>query len=780
MIVEALVIVAAIGSDGQAVSQWLTSHGLGDSVVEAWSQSRDEPGRASAMAMAIAHDLRREDDDLLVESRREQADQLLDSLELLEAAQLELEIISSSIRSRHRAQWNRKLGRSTRVIPAASRSSWSRANELIAKLKRRRGRLFDTPGSGDAAVATARRTELVAIDRIIRRAWALDGWARLLEGRAHGDAASLRRAMKSFARVLEVPVLQLNPEAASRDLRRDATVARSTVGLALALAATGRDEEALEWMELSASPEVRSSVRLDAARWHVLLAAEAGRFDVVRDVLERAGDDDPDLGVLAAIESCHHQDNAARSVVNQVVNSLAEQSDTGRLRLIGRVCELPTGVSIVSLAAAMSAWDVATASSVSPDQWAALGDQLVQAALAAGQDGVEVPATVDYLVGWAYRRGNHPEEAAAAFLGSADAGVMTEESLAMAADALSSINSNATRDTLVRALNQFPDGRWWRRHALQLARLDGRLDSRWRDRLGVIPSTDPDRGAIDAVLEALAWNQYSNTPRDHEVAVEYLHVVMPMLLDSRNAKDVAAWTPRAVAAALSLGIAGRSDADAALSYAQEFGVVESSPGLLSQRAHLRVLHGDIVAAELDAASACGLAPDSDACEAADLLVLQAVQGDTSLADLQAALRSGRRLITEDNRRSVLLRVGQVAAALAAHSPPDVSAVKTLDDVLALGMATGPLLSARAQAATNQKQWSAALQWWQRAGEQWNRDQPEWFETRLEYLTALSHVDSAAAITAVSQHLSLYPGGGPAPWGDRFESLKVLLQSGTDP
>lgn len=58
--------------------------------------------------------------------------------------------------------------------------------------------------------------------------------------------------------------------------------------------------------------------------------------------------------------------------------------------------------------------------------------------------------------------------------------------------------------------------------------------------------------------------------------------------------------------------------------------------------------------------------------------------------------------------------------------------------------------------------------------------PDWYEARYESIRALAERDPASALAAVQQHAVLYPDLGPAPWGQRFETLRATLESGGRP
>ena len=782
MFLEVVLATCMLAGDGQTVADWLREQDMSHCVVEAMLRHRQSPEDVALAAQAIASDLRELADPMLQQHRQAQGEAILGELNLLLAAELELELASSAIRTMHRAQWMRRLGKAEQYVPATSSFSSRRIKLLIRDLERRRDQLADTPGAGTAAVAIARRDEMVAIDRLIRRAWSLNGWARLLESIASGDIVARRNATESFARVLELPANRLSPKYASLDLRRDPTVARSMLGLALVESATDRHDAALEWIQAATNTVVPDVVRAEAARWHVFVAAAAGRFDLISREIEQSAEDDPDLLVLAALESCAQSTSEATQVVSTAIGRLHELQDLERLRLVARRCPLVVTGPLAALAEALAAWDQALERDAQPEAWREVAVRMAEAGNHASSGGTGLPNTYDYQLGWAWRKAGEAIEAAAAYVASADAGFQVDECLALAIDAMAEAQPSSPRliELLERSVHEQPSGRWWRRHVLQLASLSGRLGPDVMDRLLAIPSTDPDRALIDQALEVVAWYQVLQQPEVPEVLASYVRTVMPILLESSDPAQVRLVAARVASVSLALGSGGVDDCELALNYAQEVGVVDTSVELRSLRARWHAQQGDLVQAESDARAAMILDRSDPAVKTALREIVFAARDDLTDEDVLAAVAAALAMPLGEVPPNVRAQIGMLASMMLRRNPRDTVALQLLEGVLELGKGSSELLIARAGAASAQQDWHSAVLWWQRANHALPATSDAWFRSRYEGIYALSFVDLPRATAAARQHVGLYPTGGPSPWGELLLRLEADLAQGDAP
>jgi hypothetical protein len=73
--------------------------------------------------------------------------------------------------------------------------------------------------------------------------------------------------------------------------------------------------------------------------------------------------------------------------------------------------------------------------------------------------------------------------------------------------------------------------------------------------------------------------------------------------------------------------------------------------------------------------------------------------------------------------------------------------------------------------------ATALDAWRRLASGLAPGSDEWFEARLRQMSMLARLDRSRAIAAIRQHRTLWPGLGPAPWGERFAELERRLGLG---
>ncbi len=782
MVLKVLILSGALASDGQAVVDWLERHGMQHCVVEARLRHQQTPEDAAAAAKSIAADLRNFDDALLAEQRRAQGELILGDLDLLTAAELELEMMSSTVRRMHQVLWERRLGQPVEYVASSSRYPARRIKTMIRNLQRRRQEVATAPGVGDAGVAMARRDEVVLIDRLVRRAWFLNGWARLLEGLLSEDGLVEDEARESFAQVIELPMHRLSPVHASLDLRSDPLVARSVFGLALVAVANGRPDAALAWMDAEMPLGVPDHVLMEAARWHVMVAAAVGRFDVVLDVLEQVADTDAELCVLAALESCQQSAPEAAQVVSLAVRHLHEQEDLERLRMVARQCPLQGTGARSELAMALAAWDRALQDDGVPAAWLSVAEQLWHATQEARRVGLVTPNALDYQLGWAWRQAGESTQAAAAFLQSVDANFRAEESLALAIDAMAASGSSPSEliELLARSLRQWPTGRWWVRHALQMAELTGSLEPDVEERLLAIPRSDPNRSRVDEAMERLAWRQLLDDPNDVSLLQAYVQVAMPLLMERDQSALIGQWAARIASASLALPSAGLEDAQLALDRAAELAVLDGSVELRCLRARWHAERGELVQATDDMLIAQQLDADHPGIESAWRAILAAVDEDASDEQVQAVVMASKALASRPLTDAVRVAVGQVAALGVTRDPTDLQALALLEEMVSQSEPPAALVVMRAQAATAQGDWTSAAEWWQRASQGVVQQGPAWFEARYEMIRALARVDAALARATIDQHVGLYPDGGPSPWGPRLLDLQKALRQGSLP
>ncbi|MEM7756465.1 MAG: hypothetical protein AAF297_12635 [Planctomycetota bacterium] len=105
---------------------------------------------------------------------------------------------------------------------------------------------------------------------------------------------------------------------------------------------------------------------------------------------------------------------------------------------------------------------------------------------------------------------------------------------------------------------------------------------------------------------------------------------------------------------------------------------------------------------------------------------------------------------------------------------------SLDQVsLQRGVATADALRRLGRLAEEAGKERLALDAWRTLSAATPAGRRPWFEARFNSIRLLARTEPARAGEALTQHLALYPEGGPNPWDDRFDDLRRELSAQAD-
>lgn len=160
---------------------------------------------------------------------------------------------------------------------------------------------------------------------------------------------------------------------------------------------------------------------------------------------------------------------------------------------------------------------------------------------------------------------------------------------------------------------------------------------------------------------------------------------------------------------------------------------------------------------------------------------------SSLETARAVVRHGVRVIdrigaepgklNEPGILAVYATVAGAAAEIArgaGEQPMRDLAIKLYKAILVVQPRTEPALRGLADLGESAGDFASAVGAWKTLLESMSSGTEAWFEAKYNFIRLLARVDAGKARTAMTEHLILYPDGGPEPWGPKIKGLEPTL------
>jgi hypothetical protein len=132
-----------------------------------------------------------------------------------------------------------------------------------------------------------------------------------------------------------------------------------------------------------------------------------------------------------------------------------------------------------------------------------------------------------------------------------------------------------------------------------------------------------------------------------------------------------------------------------------------------------------------------------------------LDGDAGFAAALDTVRSGTSVYLASDDESMGTDVLGLARRLARRRPKDVTLLRT-----------------RAVLEERVGDQAASIEAWRTLGAGLPDGSEAWFEARFHLIEGVGRMDADRGRKLLSQHLVMYPGGGPPPWGSRIEALQT--------
>ena len=663
------------------------------------------------------------------------------------------------------------------------------------------------------------------------------GWCLYYQGWLSDDVDKAELAESYFAKVLSLD--SLSPGDVSMDLRATAGIGWSIIGMALVSQMVGSEMSAMDWLDLLDEPIVPDEIRSQVPGWRLAILLEAGRFDEAQSFLESSVDIIPEKPVLwirmAAVHALDSGEGpAARSLASMSLAELASLGELSQLQdIVGRYPDSISGESFpFAYARAVLDYRQAMAMQDAPDTdemtrreaWMNARKSVELALKAEDVDRFDqARQQAGLLHAWSLYHLNQYQEASvifesvSEFLPEQDSG----EALWMAfvsEERRFQLEPDLPReraDGLIESyLRRFPDGQRVGELKVRVAASESGPSEQRVEELLAVPASSPARRQAEAQASNELYDLFRDAPdyRKKEWASRYLSVAVP-IMQQQHASDDQAQISRSVARARRiLEVATNPNvlrlvaADNAIEIlgSDKARLLPQSESLVDEIEYRKILVM-IAREKVDQAMAASdllydRSPDSVwARLAARRLLEKAVEAirvskeNASPDPHRSMVKLGLRVLTEESaieeamndasNRSFGSMVGSSAIALSTMpSIPDEERQRMLelawgiyDMLLAAEPRNEAFLSARARLASLRGDDEESLRCWRiiAAGSASGSDQ--WFQARTELLLILEELDPSRASKVLEQHVVLYPGYGPEPWGEILRSLDQRLQ-----
>jgi len=150
------------------------------------------------------------------------------------------------------------------------------------------------------------------------------------------------------------------------------------------------------------------------------------------------------------------------------------------------------------------------------------------------------------------------------------------------------------------------------------------------------------------------------------------------------------------------------------------------------------------------------------------------------AVLDAARAGGVTTPSEADRvRDAVARAAAALWRLEGDAEMRALAIAFDAESMALGRANGDALRRLGRLGEQAGRADLALEAWRTLSAGTAAGTREWYEARYHAIRLAGDSDPRGALAALEQHVALYPGGGPAPWGERFAALAARLRARVD-
>ena len=642
-------------------------------------------------------------------------------------------------------------------------------------------------------------------------------WTEYYLARQRQDAALATQAANRFASLLEGRVASL--QEVSTDLRSRDVGARSILGIALCKAVAKDPGGPEPWLELLEDDTAWDDVRRRVPLWRLRLAVDNRRWSVVLKLLEQDSVlVDTIWYRLAAVHALEDpQSNVAGEVARQAIAAMAAAGQLEQVYDIadqypewirgqrGFVADYVAGAMAFREAEGKAKGSEAVVDPVLQREFLEAA-RLFREALAApdvAKAGRAEAACRELLGRCLWRAGDVPG-ALKALAGASEAG-QGETATWMAIVCIDrlgilDLEQQGLRETLVdRYLANWPGTPRAGRLMVREASREGASEATIGELLDV-PTTHAgyeDAQRLAASMLYAKWREADQLQKS-EAGNAYLNVAVPLAVADTAAADAdtAQWAVSRCLRILEVSLddaVGRSVAAStamksieSLTSSGKFDGTTLERELAYRQAKLLAVQGktdELIAAANDMVSKWP--SDRWASRAARLAFNAArrgwsaghgdlaaevwrlgqdvierggsgfLDGDAGFASALDTVRSGTSVYLANEDEAMGTEVLGLARRLARRRPKDVTLLRT-----------------RAVLEEEVGDQAAAIEAWRTLGAGLPDESEAWFEARFHLIEGVGRMDADRGGKLLSQHLVMYPGGGPPPWGPRFEAMKA--------
>ncbi len=662
------------------------------------------------------------------------------------------------------------------------------------------------------------------------------GWCLYYQGWISEDMSKAEKAERYFAKVLSLD--KLTPGDVSMDLRKSSAIGWSIIGMALVNQMVASDLSAMDWLDLLDEPIVPQEIRTQIPGWRLAILLEGNRFEEAQVFLESSvflSSEKPVAWIrMAAVHALDGGENpAARSLASVAPAELAAHGELSQLQdIVSRYPESISGDSF-PFAYARAILDYRQASQLQEssdsdemtrrDAWIRTRKSLEDSLAADDVDRFDQARQQSQLLyAWSlyhlgqYRKASGIFESVSGSLPERD----SSEALWMAfvsEEQGLELDRQLPRDRadmLIESyLLRFPDGPRAGELKVRVTTRDSRPTDQRVDELLAVPATSPARNQAESQASNMLYDLFRDAPdyQKKDRASRYLSVAIPIMQKQWASSDElqisrsVARARRVLEVATNANVLRLIAADSALEIlnGEKVGSLPHVKSLVDEIDYRMIL---ILIAREQLEQAIELtdqlhirSPDAIWSRLATRRLLEETMEairleteDVTASPHRSMVKLGLRVLTEESSleeslkdasgRSFGSMVGSSALALAMMSelPEQESgdmlelAWSLYEMLLMAEPRNESFLTARARLASMRGDDEESLRCWRiiAAGSPSGSD--EWFQARCELLLILEQKDPSRASRVLEQHVILYPGYGPQPWGDVLRTLAERL------
>ena len=662
------------------------------------------------------------------------------------------------------------------------------------------------------------------------------GWCLYYQSWISNDLTRAEEAERYFSRVLSLD--EFSPQDVSRDLRASSAIAWSVIGMALVNQQIASDLSAMEWLDLLEDPIVPQEIRSQLPGWRLAILLESGKFKEAEAYLQSiSGQLDIPISwirMCAVLALDSPDESGARSLAATALAELASLGELGQLHdIVSRYAESIDGESfpfayaraILDYRLAMDLQEsIEVDVSTRTNAWIRSRESVERSLLAddverfdqARQQARLLKAWSLYYLG-EYEAAGQLFEQVSDLLPERDSGEALWMAYVSEERRLELVGSESTRarvEALIdRYLERYPDGPRAGELTVRMAAGSEKHSMESVDELLSVPLDSPARDEAESRAADILYRLFRDASdfKKKEKAVRYLSVAVPLMQrefeseeELQAAKSIAR-SRRILEVATNPNVLRLVAADAAMEILNSGreSTQHRSKQLLDEIEYRTILML-LARSNVDKAaeSADVLYERNPAGVWSRLAIRRIIEYSMdSLRELgidaqdgahRRIVKFGMRLLTENSpleeslkeksNRSFASIVGQSAMALST-----VSNVVDDDSEQMLAMAwdlydlllieeprNESFLKSRAQMASSRGDDDEALRCWRIIAAGSPSGSEEWFQARCELLLILERTDPERARQVLDQHLVLYPGYGPEPWGEILGELALRL------